>query len=93
MKKYTFTFAINQSASTTDFKKIEDLIVGLGGKIEKKDDWGKKFLSYAIKNEHEAKYQDWMLELDPAKVSEFRKKLALNDQILRHLIIALDSKE
>ena len=87
MNTYTFTFAARVTCSADDMKKIDALLTGAGGEITKKDDWGKKTLSYPIKNQTEAKYLDYTLSLPASAIQSLRTKLQLNDNILRFLLV------
>lgn len=67
--------------------KITKIIEDGGGKVEKKDMWGKKNLAYEIAKFKEGFYILYVLSLLPTQPSNLEKKLGLEDQIIRHLLI------
>lgn len=83
-KSYQFTFLLNQEE---ELKQIKDLIVSLSGKIIREENWGKKTLSYPIKNNRIANFYNWTIELETNKMKEFKKKLSFNEKLLRYLIL------
>ena len=91
MKKYELTLVLRP-----DLKKEaqEKLLTKIGkwlgkGKIINTKEWGKKTLSYPIKKETEGVYYLLEIELqDLEKGGEIRKKLRLEENVLRHLLIS-----
>ena len=79
-----------------DFKtvsaKIEKMITDQGGKIVKTDNWGKKELAYKIKQETQAIYVFYDLEIDPQSLIKLESKFNINDSILRYQFYKLDLK-
>jgi small subunit ribosomal protein S6 len=75
-------------------KEIEDLIGKKEGKVGKIIEWGKKELAYTIKKGgkrfSEGFYFLFNLELLPETLSEIRKKLRINENILRYLLVKVE---
>ena len=91
MKMYELVLVIapeNESSKTDSLLvKITKIVEELGGKIEKTDLWGKRHLAYPIKKNHEGVYFLFTLNLLPAKIIELERKIRLEEQIIRHLLI------
>lgn len=71
--------------------RIEENAKEFKGKLSLKESLGKRLLAYPIDNFKEAHYSFHRLELSAAKVSEFKKELELNQDVLRYLIIKEDT--
>ncbi|MFI5240388.1 MAG: 30S ribosomal protein S6 [Candidatus Saccharimonadia bacterium] len=68
--------------------KLEKLAENAGGKIVKRDNWGKKRLAYRFKNQDFAVYVYFEIQMDPAKVPGFERNLLLSEEVLRHLLVS-----
>jgi len=80
---YDITFIAKEEKDPT----IKKTILELGGKIISEDFFGRKKLSYKINKEDAGFYTTYVFELDPDKLIEISKKLKLNTDIIRYLII------
>ncbi len=56
-------------------------------KVLKKEVWGKRVLAYPIKHFSEGVYVLLNFEAAPAKVKELEKKLNLDEDLLRFLVV------
>ncbi|MEX0668727.1 MAG: 30S ribosomal protein S6 [Candidatus Saccharimonadales bacterium] len=74
----------------TPLQRLEKDIASSGGKIVKRDDWGKRKLAYPINNHTFAIYLFYILEVEPTKVDSLEQQLRLNDEIIRHLVVKFD---
>lgn len=72
--------------------KLEQLIESAGGKIVKRDNWGKRRLAYKIKTEEFGVYVYFEILLPPTKVRDIESSIIINEEIIRHLLIKRDSK-
>ncbi len=70
----------------TPVAKIEKLIESLGGKITKRDNWGKKRLAYRIRKLDFAIYVYFELQLAGEQVRALESSLLITEESLRHLI-------
>lgn len=66
---------------------VEEIIVKNGGKVEKKESWGKKNLAYEVKGEKEGAYFMINFRAQPKTIRELEKSYRMNEAILRHLIL------
>lgn len=73
-------------AQKSQEKRIEDALKKLHGKAAQKTEWGKKHLGYPVRKFKEANISIWDFELDPAKITEFRRFLQLEESILKFFI-------
>jgi small subunit ribosomal protein S6 len=73
--------------------KILDIIKNLGGEFIKTDTWGKKQLAYEILKFREGYILINYFNLDTQKVSQIDRHYRLNERIIRHNIIKLETVE
>lgn len=88
MRSYELVLVLRSSLSETQQKKLIDSIKSLlkGVKTIKENILGQKPLSYPIKKEIAGFYIDWSFEMESVP-SDLEKKLLVNENILRHLLI------
>lgn len=87
MKKYELLTIIkpNMDAEEADkvVAKIEESIKALGGSVSATEKLGRKKLAHDIQNFRDGHYVTQRVELAPDKVSELKRQLRLNDNVLR----------
>lgn len=72
--------------------KLQKLVEELGGKLDVKEDWGKRHLAYKIKGNEEGYYIFFSLEIAPSQIKKLEQVFSrLNKDILRFLIISEDN--
>ena len=69
--------------------KIETAITSLGGKINKKDNWGKRKLAYPINKQAWGIYIFYQISIAPSEVQALDNSLRINDEVMRYLIISM----
>ncbi len=69
-------------------QKVSETISSLGGKVLKSDFWGKRKLAYLIRQETDGFYEVIDFELSADKVEILKKKLNLEEFLVRYLITA-----
>jgi small subunit ribosomal protein S6 len=67
--------------------KIEALVQAAGGKVLKRDNWGKKRLAYRITRQDFAIYVYFELALAPEKVQEIDSAILITEEVLRHILV------
>jgi len=67
--------------------KVEGLIEAAGGKVIKRDNWGKKRLAYRIARQDFAIYVNFEVQLDPANVRKLEDQILITEEVLRHLLV------
>lgn len=74
-------------------KKVQELIVSLGGKVLKSSFWGKRKLAYEVKHQTDGFYDVINFEINAEKVSTLNAKLKLLPEVLRYLVTAVDAEK
>ncbi len=70
-------------------EKIEKVMKGLGGVVEKTMDMGRKQLAYKINSKTEGVYINLQVELPSESVIQLDKKLGVDKDVLRHLLVRI----
>ena len=90
MTDYELALIIKPSIDDSDIKKcitsIEKEIEKANGKIQSRDDWGKRKLSYKIEKEDMGYYYFLKFSLDPQLMPKMEKTLGLETRVLRYLL-------
>jgi small subunit ribosomal protein S6 len=91
MNKYSLVILVgaNLSSEARDkfMEKMEKIVKSLKGKVGKVTEMGKKQLAYRIKDQAEAVFWEMALELPPKSVIELDKKLTIDKEVVRHLLV------
>jgi len=67
--------------------KVEGLVEAVGGKVLKRDNWGKKRLAYRIAKQDFAIYVYFEVQLDAPKVRELENTILITEEVLRHILV------
>jgi small subunit ribosomal protein S6 len=70
--------------------RIKGVIEGMGGKIIKIDNWGKRRLAYEVAKERKGIYLYWQYLAQPGIVEETERNLKMLDNVIRFLTIKVD---
>lgn len=85
MNKYDLTVLVKEVAGMEE--KIEKIVKAFGGKAGRMVEMGKKQLAYEIKKTNAANFLTWTLELPSEVVVELDRKMTLDKDVLRHLLV------
>lgn len=96
MNKYEIMFIVKATMEAADVKKtaesFKSLMNDLKGKVTDYKELGEKTLAYPIKKELNGYYFVMQVEADKKTIHEFDRKIRLDENVLRHLIIRLDEE-
>ena len=70
---------------------VSQFVVGKGGVVSEVERWGKRKLAYPIKHFAEGDYVLTRFKMKPAFGKELEANLRISEEVLRHLLIRLDS--
>ena len=70
--------------------RIKGIIEGMGGKIVKVDNWGKRRLAYEVAKERKGIYLYWQYLAQPGVVEEAERNLRMLDNVIRYLSTKVD---
>ena len=96
MKPYELTVLLHPDLELdvdAPISKIEKMIDAAGGKVVKRDNWGKKRLAYRVKKHTFAVYIYFEVNLPVEKVRQLEGNLLITEEVIRFLIVSkLSSK-
>ena len=94
MNKYEIMFIVKTGIEGDAVKNTVDELqrVFKKDKIIEKRDLGQKKLAYPIKKELNGFYYLLTVEATVSEINEFKHKIGINENVLRHLIIKLDEE-
>lgn len=96
MRQYELTTVLPGNATEAEEKKfaqkVEKLVSGLGGSVEKMDLWGKKNLSYSIKKNTSGLYYFLNINLPEDQASVLNREVELDEEVIRHLLVVASGK-
>ena len=96
MRSYELVLVLRAGVSETDKKKVLDEVTKiLGGAETETTEWGKRTLAYPIKKEGEGLFILMNISYpNGSSIPEgVEKKLLINENILRHLLIRTKDKK
>src|SRR5882757_10970026 len=70
--------------------RIKGIIEGMGGKVLKVDNWGKRRLAYEVAKERKGIYLYWQYLAQPGVVEECERNLRMLDNVIRYLSTKVD---
>lgn len=73
--------------------RVEKLFSNIGAKIKKRDEWGKRKLAYPIDGQSFGVYIFYIIEAEGERITELEQSLQLNEEVMRHLIVAHEEGE
>ena len=71
--------------------RIKGIIEGMGGKVIKVDNWGKRRLAYEVAKERKGIYLYWLYLAQPGVVEETERNLRMLDSVIRYLTVQVDT--
>jgi len=74
----------------TEEERIKNLILDSGGEFINSNLWGKRKLAYQIEKQNEGIYYLFYFRMPQNKLTEFKKTLKLNMNILRFMILKME---
>jgi small subunit ribosomal protein S6 len=89
MKNYQLVLVLRNALTEANRKKLLESVKDMlnGAKFTKEEEWGVKPLSYAINKELSGFYVHYLFEMKENIAKDFEKKLNVNEDILRHLLL------
>ena len=93
MRHYEVVFLVHPDQSDQVPGMVErytTLIERTGGKVHRKEDWGRRQLAYPILKIHKAHYILMNIEVTAEALAELESAFRFNDAVLRNMIIKRD---
>ncbi len=95
MAYYEATFIVRQDVAPSDVDALREeltkVLEGEGGKVIKHESWGLRTLAYKMKKNKKGHYVLLYIDAPAAAIAELQRKMRLNEDILRQLVIKVDA--
>ncbi len=96
MRKYEIMYIVKTNLEEKDIKSLNESLQEIfkldDSKIVEFKELGQKKLAYPIKKEVNGLYFLLTVEANNQAVNEFKHKISINENVLRHLIVKLDEE-
>ncbi|NMB02850.1 MAG: 30S ribosomal protein S6 [Firmicutes bacterium] len=96
MRKYElmviFVPQLDEESLAAQIEKTQGLITGVGGEIEKVDQWGKRRFAYEINDNTEGFYVVIDFKAESGATSEVERILKITDEVVRYLLVRRDEE-
>jgi small subunit ribosomal protein S6 len=96
LRNYEFVYIISPEIEQEDLEsatdKVGQMIVDRGGQVLHLEAWGRRRLAYPIQKFHEGHYMVAQVQLEPETISELKERLALNEEVIRYLLVRTEDK-
>jgi small subunit ribosomal protein S6 len=97
MALYEHIFLARQDISAQQVDALVEQYKGVleanGGKVGRVENWGLKSLTYRIKKNRKAHYALMDIDAPAAAVHEMERQMRINEDVLRHMTIAVEAHE
>jgi len=92
--KYDVIYILDPNSTTEESaavsSKVEQVVAEAKGTVLKKDDWGKRRLSYMVKKQREGHYIFFHLQIAPDTVAEVTRNLRLMEKVIKFTVVKDD---
>ena len=72
-------------------QRIQDQIAARGGQVDKVDTLGRRRMLYPIKHVRDGQYVVYTFHTEPQSVRELEAAWRIQEDVLRHLVVRLES--
>jgi small subunit ribosomal protein S6 len=94
LKNYETVFILTPILSDQQAKdtvqKFKDILANLGASIVHEEHWGMKKLAYPVNKKREGIYHLIEFKAEPASILRLETEYKRDENVMRHIIIALD---
>ncbi len=90
MRHYEVVFLVHPDQSDQVpgmIERYEQLIERGNGRVHRKEDWGRRQLSFPIAKIHKAHYVMMNIEVDGGTLEELESAFRFNDAVIRNLVV------
>jgi small subunit ribosomal protein S6 len=89
---YIITPEASEQAVADLHAQIEQIVQRYSGTLDKTENWGRRKLAYEIGHHREGTYVVETITGSGELVKEIDRRLRVNDQVVRHLIVRVDEE-
>ena len=95
MRDYELAFIVRPNVDdngvTAVVDKVSQFVKSANGEVASVDVWGRRNLAYPINNHREGVYVLFQAKMSPSALTELERNLKLSEEIIRYLLVKVDS--
>jgi small subunit ribosomal protein S6 len=95
MRDYELAFIVRPNVDDTGVTavvdKVSQFVKSANGEVASVDVWGRRNLAYPINNHREGVYVLFQAKMSPSALTELERNLKLSEEIIRYLLVKVDS--
>ena len=95
MRDYELAFIVRPNVDdngvTAVVDKVSQFVKSANGEVASVDVWGRRTLAYPINNHREGVYVLFQAKISPSALTELERNLKLSEEIIRYLLVKVDS--
>lgn len=95
MRDYELAFIVRPNVEAEDVTGVVDRVTqfveAVNGEVTSVDVWGRRDLAYSINNYREGTYVLLQTKMLPASIVELERDLKLSEDIIRYLLVKVES--
>ena len=95
MRDYELAFIVKPNVDdngvTAVVDKVSQFVKSANGEVASVDVWGRRNLAYPINNHREGIYVLFQAKMSPSALTELERNLKLSEEIIRYLLVKVDS--
>lgn len=88
---FILTPELDEAGLEASAQRVRAALEARGAEIASLEPWGRRRMAYQVDRFRDGYYTLARFKMDPARANDLERALKLNDQVLRHLLIRLDS--
>lgn len=93
-RTYEITYILPVNLGEEEQKSTEERVISWisnsGGAINNSSHWGRRPLAYNIRNNRDGYYIFLESEMEPSSLDDFKRRMKLENNVLRYLIVRVD---
>jgi len=78
---------LDEEAVQQAIDRVNQLVESNGGQVRRVTPWGKRRLSFTVKDQREGYYVVADVELERARIQEIERLLKISDTVFRHMLV------
>ena len=82
---------VEEDAQQSLIERLSEILTAQGGQVDNVETWGRRRLAYPIRKVNEGYYYFIQGQFDSAVLPELERTAKLSEDIIRHMVIRMDS--
>jgi len=82
---------VEEDAQQSLIERLSELLIAQGGQVDNVETWGRRRLAYPINKVNEGYYYFIQGQFDSAVLPELDRTAKLSEDIIRHMVVRMDS--